>query len=67
MPTWTKNTKHTSIFKTIPKGYWDFLLTEDGGFLSQENGDYIILEQSSAPIWTNKAKHTSSWSNIPKS
>ena len=66
MPTWTKNTKHTSIFKTIPKGYWDFLLMEDGGFLLQENGDYIILEQSSAPTWTRNTKHTSTYTNLTK-
>ena len=37
----------------------DFLLLEDGGYMLQENGDKIILEQSVATYtnWANQTKN----------
>ena len=67
MTTWTHQTKHTTEWLETPKSSLDFLLKEDGGFLLQENNDYILLEQSVGDIWTHQTKHTTSWTYQSKS
>jgi len=66
MATWINKTKNTTTWSEIPKGSIDFLLKEDGGFLLQENTDYIFLEQGAGETYTNLTKHTSTYTNLTK-
>lgn len=70
MATFTNQAKNSATWANISKNVaswanqiktlsYSFLLLENGGFLLQENGDKLILEQSSAsePTFTNMVKN----------
>lgn len=59
MTTWTAQTKNTATWSGVSKTLvHEHLLTESGFYLTQENGDHILLESSSpaAITWNNQAK-----------
>lgn len=59
--TYTDRTKNSSTYTNQSKSVsgYDYLLKEDNGFLLQETGDKIILDQSStsSTSWTNQSKN----------
>ena len=57
--TFTNTSKSSTSFGNQDKSkIYDFLLLEDGGYLLQENGDKIILEQSTGILtWANATKN----------
>jgi len=68
MATWSNRSKNTATWITVPKGYLDLLLKEDGYFLLQESRYKIILDQSATSVsWSNRTKNTATWSNRSKS
>jgi len=56
---WNNASKNISTYVNSDKTKFEqFLLTEDGGYLLQENGSRIILEQSSVlGNWASQTKH----------
>ena len=60
MTVWSTQSKNSASFNTESKslGGLGYLLMEDGSYLLQENGDKIVLEQSSAGgiVWDTQTK-----------
>lgn len=60
MSVWSSQTKNTSSWSPENKnlGGLGYLLTEDGFYLLQENGDKIILDQTSigGVVWSTQTK-----------
>lgn len=67
MATWTNQSAQTDA---VDKGL-GFLLNELAGYLLQENGGKIILEESwnyqKSINWADQSKNSDSWSNQSKS
>lgn len=60
-PSWT------NVAKTLAMA--GSLLKEDGGYLLQESGFKLLLEQSSSAgtTWSNLLRSSTSWTNLAKS
>jgi hypothetical protein len=63
---WTKQSKNSASWLGQYLSTVIYLLKEDGGFLLQENGSKLDLEQPLKASWSNQLLNLATWSKQAK-